>query len=94
VFPLVVTNKGEGIRRLIDEHHLKAVISLGDDVSDTNAFRMLRALWTEGYCITLLLVCGIQTRRLDDQSGRYGRGWAGARKLSLSVLLKENQTTH
>ena len=35
LFPPVVTNKGEGIRRLIEQHRLKAVIYLGDDVSDT-----------------------------------------------------------
>jgi hypothetical protein len=75
-----VTNKGEGIRRLIEQYGLKAEIYLGDDVSDTNAFHMLRALWTEGYCITLPLVCCIQTRRLNDQSGRYGRGRAGVRE--------------
>jgi len=32
-------NKGEGVRRLIEEHGLKSVIYLGDDVSDTDAFR-------------------------------------------------------
>src|SRR5437588_12102778 len=43
LFPPVVTNKGEGIRRLIKLHGLKTVIYLGDNVSDTDAFRMLRA---------------------------------------------------
>jgi trehalose 6-phosphate phosphatase len=44
LFPPAVTNKGGGIRRLIEQHGLKAVIYLGDDVSDTDAFRMLRAV--------------------------------------------------
>jgi len=39
LFPPVLTNKGEGVRRLIEEHGLKSVIYLGDDVSDTDAFR-------------------------------------------------------
>ncbi len=44
LFPPVVTNKGEDIRRLIEQHGLSAVIYLGDDVSDTDAFRMLRGM--------------------------------------------------
>jgi trehalose-phosphatase len=53
LFPPVVTNKGEGIRRLIEGHGLRAVISLVDDVSDTDAFRVLRALRARGGCTTL-----------------------------------------
>jgi hypothetical protein len=49
----VVTNKGEGIRRLIDVYHVKAEIDLGDDVSDTDAFRMLRAAQSQGDYMTL-----------------------------------------
>jgi trehalose 6-phosphate phosphatase len=49
----MVTDKGEGIRRLVDEHQLKAVICLGDDVNDMDAFRMMRALRAEGSCVTL-----------------------------------------
>ena len=43
LFLPVVTNKGEGIRRLIEQHGLMAVIYFGDDVSDTDAFRMPEA---------------------------------------------------
>lgn len=39
LFPPVITNKGEGIRRLIEQHGLKSVSYLGDDVSDTDAFQ-------------------------------------------------------
>jgi trehalose 6-phosphate phosphatase len=53
LFPPVVTNKGQGIRRLIEQHGLKAVIYLGDDVSDTDAFRMLRGTRAQGNCMTL-----------------------------------------
>jgi trehalose 6-phosphate phosphatase len=44
IFPPIVTDKGAGMRRLIEMHHLRGVIYLGDDVSDTDAFQMLRAL--------------------------------------------------
>jgi len=53
VFPPVVTNKGEGIRRLIDEHQLQAVIYFGDAVSDTDAFPVLPTVRAEGHCMTL-----------------------------------------
>jgi hypothetical protein len=38
---------------LIEQHGLAAVINLGDDVSGTDAVRMLRALQAQGYCMTL-----------------------------------------
>jgi trehalose 6-phosphate phosphatase len=53
LFPPVVTTKGDGIRRLIEQHGLKAVVYLGDDLSDTDAFRMLRGLRARGSCMTL-----------------------------------------
>lgn len=38
----------------IDQYHrLKAVIYFGDDVTDTDTFRMLRAVRAEGHCMTL-----------------------------------------
>ena len=40
----MITNKGEGIRRLTEQHGLTAAIYPGDDVSDTDAFRVLRAV--------------------------------------------------
>jgi len=36
-----------------DAHHVKAVIYLGDDVSDTDTFRVLRGLRTQRCCMTL-----------------------------------------
>ena len=49
----MATNKGECIRRLIDDHRLKAVIYLSDDLSDMDASGILRALegvlqWNNG----------------------------------------------
>jgi trehalose-6-phosphatase len=43
LLPLVITYNGEGIRQVIDEHGRTPVIYLGDDVRDTDVFRMLRA---------------------------------------------------
>lgn len=41
LYPPISTNKGEGLRRLIEAHHLQSVIYLGDDVSDADAFRAI-----------------------------------------------------
>jgi hypothetical protein len=38
---------------LIDQHGLQAVIYLGNDVSDTDAFHTLRAVRIRGQCMTL-----------------------------------------
>jgi trehalose-phosphatase len=54
LLPPVVTNQGEGIRRLIAGHQLKAVLYLGDDICDTDAFRTLRTVQAGGNCMTLL----------------------------------------
>jgi 3-deoxy-D-manno-octulosonate 8-phosphate phosphatase KdsC-like HAD superfamily phosphatase len=46
-------NKSEGIRRVIEQQGLKAVIYLGDDMSDTGAFRMLRVMRSRGHVLGL-----------------------------------------
>src|SRR5262245_58782061 len=53
LFPLVVSNMGKCIRRLVDEHQLQALFYLGDDVSDTEALQMLTGLRAWGNCTTL-----------------------------------------
>jgi hypothetical protein len=58
----MVTNKGEGICRLIEQHGLMAVIYLGDDVSETDAFRMLHALWAYENIMTL----SVEAARADS----------------------------
>jgi hypothetical protein len=40
-------------RRLTDEQHLQAVIGLGDEVSNTDAYRTKRAVRAEGNSMTL-----------------------------------------
>lgn len=44
LLPPILTNKGEGLIRLIKTHHIEGVLYLGDDVSDTDAFLAIRAL--------------------------------------------------
>ena len=53
LFPPVAADAEEGIRRLLDEHHLKAAIYLGDDVSDKHLFCMMRGLRAQRQCMTL-----------------------------------------
>jgi trehalose 6-phosphate phosphatase len=55
LFPPVTTDKGAGLLRLIETHQLRGVIYLGDDVSDTDAFLMLRERrrWGRGSGISI-----------------------------------------
>jgi hypothetical protein len=49
----IVINGGAGIRRSIEQYGLKAAIYLGDDMSDTGAFRMLRVMRSRGHVLGL-----------------------------------------
>lgn len=51
LFPPIATNKGEGLGRLIRTHHIKSVIYLGDDVSDTDAFFEIHKLREQKECL-------------------------------------------
>ncbi len=44
--PAIGLNKGAAVRRLIGRYGLRGVVFLGDDVTDTDAFRVLRELRT------------------------------------------------
>jgi hypothetical protein len=52
LFPLMAADTEGGIRRLLDEHHLKAEIELGD-ASDTDLFCMIRGSRAQRQCMTL-----------------------------------------
>lgn len=44
LLPPVVADKGTAVERLVKQHRLQGVVYLGDDVTDLDAFRALRAL--------------------------------------------------
>jgi trehalose 6-phosphate phosphatase len=48
LYPPVLTDKGAGLAHLIDTHGLHGVIYLGDDVSDSDAFKLVRLQRNEG----------------------------------------------
>jgi len=48
LLPALRIDKGEASRRLTEQHGLRAVAFFGDDVTDLDAFRMLRALRADG----------------------------------------------
>lgn len=50
LFPPMATDKGAGLDRLVRQHRLDGVIYFGDDLSDTDAFRRIRALRERGRC--------------------------------------------
>ena len=51
--PPIDVNKGTVFRRLVIEYRLEAAIYIGDDVTDTDAFRAARALRESGQCYAL-----------------------------------------
>lgn len=51
LFPPVIADKGQGIERLVRTHGLRAVLYLGDDVSDTDAFAAICRLRESGECL-------------------------------------------
>ncbi|MDA8187755.1 MAG: trehalose-phosphatase [Dehalococcoidales bacterium] len=46
--PPLQVNKGWALRRLVSDHQLRSVIYLGDDITDIDAFTVLRSLRTAG----------------------------------------------
>ena len=55
ILPPVMAGKGTAVERMVHTHHLRGVLYLGDDSTDLNAFRELRALNASGCCKSLLL---------------------------------------
>jgi trehalose 6-phosphate phosphatase len=55
LLPALRIDKGEAARRLVERHGLRAVAFLGDDVTDLDAFRTLRALRADGSTRTLAI---------------------------------------
>jgi trehalose 6-phosphate phosphatase len=55
LLPALAIDKGVAVRRLAEEHGLRAVAFFGDDVTDLHAFRALQALRAEGIAETLAI---------------------------------------
>jgi trehalose 6-phosphate phosphatase len=58
LLPTLAVDKGAAARRLVEQHGLRAVAFLGDDVTDLDAFRALHALRAEGTADTLVIGVG------------------------------------
>ena len=55
VRPPVAVDKGTSLERLVLEKGLQSIVYIGDDVTDVDAFRSLRALASRGVCRGLAL---------------------------------------
>lgn len=53
LMPAVEMDKGHAVTRLVEQHGLRSVAFFGDDVTDVDAFRMLRRLREAGQVETL-----------------------------------------
>ena len=51
--PPIDVDKGTAFHHLIDEYQLEAAIYIGDDITDTDAFRVARSLRESGECYSL-----------------------------------------
>jgi trehalose 6-phosphate phosphatase len=58
LLPALAIDKGAASRRLVEQHGLRSVAFFGDDVTDLDAFRTLRALRDEGVAETLTIGVG------------------------------------
>lgn len=83
LFPPVVTNKGNGLRKIIEAHQIKSVFYIGDDISDTDAFLSIRHLREQDACQGLSI--GVLHRdspaALIEQSDMLVSGIAGVSEL-------------
>jgi trehalose 6-phosphate phosphatase len=58
LLPALAIDKGAAARRLVEQHGLRSVAFFGDDVTDLDAFRALRALREKGRAETLSIGVG------------------------------------
>jgi trehalose 6-phosphate phosphatase len=58
LLPALAIDKGAAARRLVERHGLRSVAFFGDDVTDLDAFRALRALREEGLADTVAIGVG------------------------------------
>jgi trehalose 6-phosphate phosphatase len=58
LLPALAVDKGAATRRLVERHELRSVAFFGDDVTDLDAFRSLRAMRADGAVMTLSVGVG------------------------------------
>jgi hypothetical protein len=80
LFPPVAADSKAGMRRLLDEHHLKAEIELGD-VSGSDLFCMMRGSRALQQCMTL----SVSVLRADSPARRTKSGEKQVNRKSLST---------
>lgn len=88
LFPPIVTDKGQGLRRLIQRHHLKSVFYLGDDVSDADAFAAVQQLREQGECegVAIGVLTADSPQLLSEWADFMVRGTSGVRTLMRWIL--------
>lgn len=88
LFPPIVTDKGQGLHKLIQLHHLKSVLYLGDDVSDTDGFATIHQLRDQNECegIAIGVLSTDSPQLLSEQADFMVRGTSGVRALMRWIL--------
>jgi trehalose 6-phosphate phosphatase len=87
--PEVQVDKGQGVRRLLRGAQLYAALYVGDDLTDLDAFRGLRALRDEGRLATAVCV-GVRSDEtppaIEQESDLLVDGPAGVRAVLEALL--------
>ncbi len=86
--PPLPQNKGTAIRAFVLEHAVRGALYLGDDVTDIDAFRALRALREEGVAVTAGIAVAereVDPRVLSEADERV-KGVAGVERLLRAVV--------
>jgi|SRR5690348_7993336 len=88
LFPPVITHKGEGLKKVVERHRLRAVLYFGDDISDTDAFRAIRALREAGQCegLSIGVLHDDSPRVLKDHADMLVEGTDGVWQLLCWLL--------
>jgi trehalose 6-phosphate phosphatase len=87
--PPVPIDKGRGVTTLLRGSDVDAALYVGDDLTDLDAFRGLRALTEEGTLATALCI-GVRSdetpRELEDEADAFVEGPVGVRGLLQALL--------
>ena len=86
--PPLAQNKGTAIRAFMLDHTVRGALYMGDDVTDIDAFRALRALREEGAAVTASIAVAepeVAPRVLEEADERV-EGVAGMERLLRAVV--------